>query len=159
MENNIVYDLRGNVGKHLTVYPDKVVIKSKAGIASFLVGNSTDGEKTIYFADCIGIQYKKSGLTIGYVQFETSSGMMNNRSDNYWSENSFTWEKTKLPNEKMEEVVAYCKKQMDICKSNRNAPVVQTSAADELVKFKSLLDAGVISQEEFDTKKKQLLGI
>lgn len=35
MENNIVYDLRGNVGKHLTVYPDKVVIKSKAGIASF----------------------------------------------------------------------------------------------------------------------------
>lgn len=88
------------MGKHLTVYPDKVVIKSKAGIAAFLVGNSTNGEKTIYFADCIGIQYKKSGLTIGYVQFETSSGMMNNRSDNYWSENSFTWEKTKLPNEK-----------------------------------------------------------
>lgn len=73
MENNIVHDLRGKVGKHLTVYPDKVVIRSKAGIASFLVGNSTDGEKTIYFADCIGIQYKKSGLTIGYVQFETSS--------------------------------------------------------------------------------------
>ncbi len=84
---------------------------------------------------------------------------MNNRSDNYWSENSFTWEKTKLPNEKMEEVVAYCKKQMDICKSNRNVPVVQTSAADKLVKFKSLLDAGVITQEEFDAKKKQLLGI
>ena len=59
MENNIVYDLQGTVGKHLTVYPDKVVIKSKAGIAPFLVGNSTDGEKTIYFADCIGIQQEK----------------------------------------------------------------------------------------------------
>lgn len=31
------------------------------------------------------------------------------------------------------------------------------SAADEILKFKNLLDQGVISQEEFDTKKKQLL--
>ena len=36
------------------------------------------------------------------------------------------------------------------------APV---SAADELKKFKSLLDEGVITQEEFDAKKKQLLGL
>lgn len=33
------------------------------------------------------------------------------------------------------------------------------SAADELRKFKELLDCGVITQEEFDAKKKQLLGI
>lgn len=65
MENNIVYDLRGNVGKHLTVYPDKVVIKSKAGIASFLVGNSTDGEKTIYFADCIAFNTRKADSRSG----------------------------------------------------------------------------------------------
>lgn len=31
--------------------------------------------------------------------------------------------------------------------------------ADELKKFKELLDSGVITQEEFDTKKKQLLGL
>jgi len=35
----------------------------------------------------------------------------------------------------------------------------QLSSADELVKFKSLLDSGVITQEEFDSKKKQLLGL
>lgn len=34
-----------------------------------------------------------------------------------------------------------------------------TSSADELKKFKELLDMGVISQEEFDAKKKQLLGL
>ena len=33
------------------------------------------------------------------------------------------------------------------------------SNADELKKFKDLLDAGIISQEEFDAKKKQLLGL
>ena len=33
------------------------------------------------------------------------------------------------------------------------------SAADEILKFKKLMDEGIISQEEFDAKKKQLLGI
>ena len=38
-----------------------------------------------------------------------------------------------------------------------NAPAA--SNADELKKFKELLDAGIITQEEFDAKKKQLLGL
>lgn len=33
------------------------------------------------------------------------------------------------------------------------------SSADELKKYKELLDSGVITQEEFDKKKKQLLGL
>lgn len=33
------------------------------------------------------------------------------------------------------------------------------SSADELMKYKELLDNGIISQEEFDAKKKQLLGL
>lgn len=33
------------------------------------------------------------------------------------------------------------------------------SNADELLKYKELLDTGVITQEEFDAKKKQLLGL
>lgn len=41
-----------------------------------------------------------------------------------------------------------------------NATVVQeVSAADEIKKFKGLLDDGIITQEEFDAKKKQLLGL
>ena len=37
--------------------------------------------------------------------------------------------------------------------------VQETSNADELKKYKDLLDSGVITQEEFDQKKKQLLGL
>ena len=33
------------------------------------------------------------------------------------------------------------------------------SAADEILKFKQLLDANIITQEEFEAKKKQLLGL
>ena len=45
----------------------------------------------------------------------------------------------------------------------KNAPtggiVQQASPAEELKKFKELLDLGVITQEEFDVKKKQILGL
>lgn len=34
-----------------------------------------------------------------------------------------------------------------------------SGGADEIMKFKQLLDAGAITQEEFDAKKKQLLGL
>ncbi len=34
-----------------------------------------------------------------------------------------------------------------------------TSAADEILKYKQLLDMGAITQEEYDAKKKQLLGL
>ena len=34
----------------------------------------------------------------------------------------------------------------------------QLSTADEILKFKKLLDQGILTQEEFDKKKKELLG-
>lgn len=41
-----------------------------------------------------------------------------------------------------------------------NVTVVNNASnADELKKYKDLLDSGVITQEEFDAKKKQLLGL
>ena len=40
-----------------------------------------------------------------------------------------------------------------------NMPVPQNNSIDDLKKLKDLLDAGIITQEEFDAKKKQLLGL
>lgn len=157
-----IYDLNGVRGRHLDVYDDKVVITVKAGIGSFLTGNVSDGEKTIYFVDCIGVQYKKSGFQIGYLQFETATGTMNNKNSNFFNENSFTWDTTKQSNETMEEVANYCKRRIDEIKANKNSSattILQTSPADELKKFKELLDMGIITQEEFDRKKKELLGL
>lgn len=39
------------------------------------------------------------------------------------------------------------------------SPAQHVSAADEIRKFKELLDAEIITQEEFEAKKKQLLGL
>lgn len=155
-----IYSLDGARGRHMEVYDDKVVITTKAGIGSFLTGNASDGEKTIYYVDCIGVQFKKSGLQLGYLQLETASGIMNNRGNNFFNENTFTFDGSKLPNDKMEEVADYIKKQVDLAKKQRNAPAAaEVSPAEEIKKFKELLDSGIITQEEFDAKKKQLLGL
>ena len=51
-------------------------------------------------------------------------------------------------------------RQEDAKKQIVSSPVAENvSNADELKKFKELLDSGVITQEEFDAKKKQLLGL
>lgn len=42
---------------------------------------------------------------------------------------------------------------------DKEAKVSMSNAPDDIAKFKELLDAGVITQEEFDAKKKQLLGL
>ena len=39
------------------------------------------------------------------------------------------------------------------------AAAPKSDEADQLKKYKDLLDSGVITQEEFDAKKKQLLGL
>lgn len=157
--SELIYDLEGVRGRFIKVYDDKVVLTVKAGIGSFLTGNISDGEKTIYYSDCIGVQFKKSGFQIGYLQFETAGSIMNNKASNFFNENTFTWDTTKLSNEKMEEVSEYTKSRVDYYKIAKNAPVLASSPADELKKYKELLDMDVITQEEFDAKKKQLLGL
>lgn len=58
-------------------------------------------------------------------------------------------------------VVDNIKKAIEQAKKMKQAQSMQgsISVADELKKFKELLDMGVITQEEFDAKKKQLLGL
>ena len=50
-------------------------------------------------------------------------------------------------------------KAQDISASSRNVVVQSFSPADEIIKYKELLDCEIITQEEFDAKKKQLLGL
>lgn len=57
----------------------------------------------------MGVQFKKGGLTLGYLQLETPSMQMNNKSSNMFSENTFTYESSFADdfNGFMEKVHAY----------------------------------------------------
>ena len=73
-------------------------------------------------------------------------------------ENSILFQADQLPLAR--EIVDYIENGRKQTKLPQAAPAIQqASAADELKKFKELLDMGVINQEEFDAKKKQLLGL
>ena len=88
-----LYTLHGNRGRHMFIYKDYVIIKTVTTFGSVITGNATDGEKVIFLRDCIGIQAKAPGLTIGYLQLESASGQMNNLKSGWFNENTFTYEK------------------------------------------------------------------
>jgi len=158
---DLVYKIDGVRGRHIDIYTDKVVITTKVTIGSLLTNNATDGEKTIYYSDCIGVQFKQSKFAIGYLQLETASSNGNNKHSNFFAENSFTFDTTVISNEKMTEVADYVKSRVDAVKKGGAVPVStnnnNVSVADELLKLKQLLDMGVLSQEEFDEQKNKLL--
>ncbi len=57
----------------------------------------------------------------------------------------------------IEEAIAAC--EVTPCATPTSAPTVQTAnVADELLKLKKLLDAGALTQDEFNAQKKKLLG-
>lgn len=155
-----VFELAGGVGKILEVYEDKCVIVSQKNAMSFLTGNILNGNKEFLLSDLTSVQFKPGTAFVnGFVQFEYPGAHSGQGGDNFSSENSFVFSKNKVSNEEVEKAVAYIKEGIKKAKAGAGATVVQASPAEELKKFKELLDMGVISQEEFDAKKKQILGI
>lgn len=160
----VKYCIINNLGKILDVYDNKVVFSSTKSTSTLVTGlvfgtSVTQGEKTIYYKDAIGVQYKPSSIADGYIQVETAAGGVTSSSSQYGGENSIQFS-GKDRNEEAEIIVAFIKNKIEEIK---NAPVggivQQVSPAEELKKFKELLEAGIITQEEFDVKKKELLGL
>lgn len=160
--NGALYSIRGVRGRHIDVFENKCIINTKVTIGSILTHNATDGTKTIYYADVVGVQFKEPGITIGFLQLETPGLTMNNAASNFFNENSFTFDTSVISTEKMREIAAYIEQRVYDIKhpSQQETPMApQISVADELLKFKQLLDMGALTQEEFDAKKKELLSL
>lgn len=105
--------LSGSRGREMEVYDNKVIIRTKVTAGSLITGNATDGEKTIFYKDCVGVQYKRAGVALGYIQLETPSMQMNNQQSNFFSENTFTFDQGLVPNPLASEVYAYISHRME----------------------------------------------
>ena len=142
----------------LSVYEDYCEISGKAGTL-----NRTKGTKKLYYSDLTSVQFKMPGAFFaGYIQFEYPGSDSTNKSP-YESENAVVFNK-KDNIKLMEDIYNYIENRIVEEKKAKRAPastIVQqaTSPAEELKKMKELLDMGIITQEEFDAKKKQLLGL
>ena len=160
-EEGLVYEFDGGAGDVLLVYEDRVTIRRKGVMNLVLMG--IQGDKTIYFSDITSVQYKESGLAAGYIQFTLPGGTSQRGGmlDAVQDENTVTFKEN---DEMAEEIVNYLNGALRKIKSPNTTPqtatiVNQVSVADELMKFKGLLDAGVLTQEEFDKKKSELLNL
>ena len=127
----LIYELIGVRGREMKLYDTKCVITTKKTAGSLLTGNFTDGEKTIFLCDVVGVQFKESGGLIGYLQFETPSMQMNNKSDNMFSENTFTFEhgKNGVTNALMQKVYQYVVDRVEEIKYGKIAPSAISQAA------------------------------
>lgn len=90
--SKLICSIAGSRGRSIDVYDNKCVITTDVTLGSLLTSNALDGKKTVFYIDVQGIQFKRSGLTLGYLQLETASSQMNNKASNMFSENTFTYD-------------------------------------------------------------------
>lgn len=63
----------------------------------------------------------------------------------------------KFYKQQVDSLVSFIQNIQTRAKSTNNSDIVSQSIADEILKFKNLLDIGAITQDEYEEKKKQLL--
>lgn len=126
----------------------------KRGIKGFLLGGGMlRGDKTIPYTSIVAVQLKKAGMTAGYLQLtlkggsEAKAGLMQSASD----ENSINFYRSH------NDAFAKAKQQIEERISQQSGTTA--NSLDDLEKLSNLKGKGVITQAEFDAKKKQLLGL
>ncbi len=157
------FEIKSVTGQVLRVYEDRVELTQEGVRGAVLQG--LQGVKTYYYNSISTIQFKNCGWTNGFIEFTFAGG--NDRRGGAWSgaanDNRFTFGKptigaAKKLAEEMEQVNAYLQERLKVSKQPQQV-VQQNSEADELMKFKMLAEQGVITQEEFEAKKRQILGL
>ena len=144
----------------LTLYRDRITIKRR-GIRGALGHGFFQGVKEIMLSSITAIQLKKAGiLTVGYIQFSVLGGVESRRGLNEAvdDENTVTFDS---PQTKTAEAIKNKIYELQNQAKGNNGVIQnivnQVSGADEILKYKQLLDAGVLTQEEFDRKKQEIL--
>ena len=150
MTNNYLYCLKGTNGK-IEVYNDRIIITRPR---IFLKGS-----KTIPINSIKSVQFKKGGFFVrGFIQFgilggiEARGGVI----DAGFDENTVVFSKKYNNNaNKIKEFI-----ESKIFNENTDSKKFNSekiSATDEIIKYKKLLDEGIINEDEFNMKKKELL--
>ncbi len=150
----LVLDVKGHNGQ-LEVHDDRIVIKREGMLALFTQGFK--GRKEIPFAQITAIQFKKVGMIFsGYIQFsimggvESRGGVMDATKD----ENTIMFTKAQEPEfEKAKKLIE------DEMYKSKSSQTHKVSELDELEKLADLKKKGIITEKEFQAKKKKILDL
>lgn len=151
--------LIGQMNRVLLVKDDIIKFVDLGGLFS-----SMKKEKFLSVADVTSVEVKKPDLYPGYIQFQISGQTAPNiagRGARYVSvvsaatdENSVTF-----VGDNNYQIALAMQRHIQAFNTTSKLPVTVSavSVADEILKYKALLDGGIITQEEFDAQKKTLL--
>lgn len=140
------------------ILTDTGVIIKRGAKGFFFGGGMLRGDKTIPYSSIVAVQLKKAGMTAGYIQLtlkggsEAKSGLFQSTTD----ENSINFHSGF--GGKNNELFSEAKKMIEERINAVNSPA-KNSGLDDLEKLAALKEKGIISEEEFQAKKKQLLGL
>lgn len=150
----IIMEAKGHNGQ-LEVHDDRIVIK-REGLMGLLT-QGFKGNKEIPISQITAIQFKKTGTIFsGYIQFSIMGGVESRGGvfDATKDENTIMFIKKQEPDfEKAKQMI---EEKMYKSKATMTNP---TSGLDELEKLADLKKKGIITKEEFEAKKKMILGL
>lgn len=146
-------------GVTLSVYEDCVSLTPKGFLG--LATKGMAGERKIFYKDISSIQFRPSTKMLsGFIEFYFIGHNTQKQGGGLFvgtnNDNRFTFYNKFLPD--MIKINEYIQAKINNSSTNNSisAPV---SNVDELKKYKQLLDDGIITQADYDAKKKQLLGL
>lgn len=143
------------VDGELTVYENKIVI-SRSGLLARTIGNKSIPIDSVRYVTLREWTIWKRG-EIGF-GLDAAPTNVNPFETNKNRENCILF--TKAYNEIAKSIAKYIEHRISEIKKTVSLEQEQDKdAADEILKYKNLLDMGAITQSEFESKKKQLLGL
>ena len=155
--NRAVYIYNGH-NADLYVYPTRIVISGKGY-------NHSMGEKSIPMHAISAVQMKASTpMVYGCIEFNVVGEVASSAAGigagirGRISENTVVFASGK-DDAKVRKIKEYIESIIYSQKAGNQTIIQQTSDADELKKCKELLDMNIITQEEFEAKKRLLLGL
>lgn len=159
----ILLELKGAFKEYLICTEKMVYIVKKGFMTGHTFGN---GAFHLPYSSITNAEVDMR-LTTGY--FELSGAGLENKHLSYWSNdkkdsaqqqpNVISLASRANANDFREAAQFIMQRKAELEEAEKPVVTQPVSAADEILKFKNLLDQGIISQEEFDAKKKQLLGL
>lgn len=155
------FKLKGHWGS-MSVYENKVVLQGAPGLAAAMWGVN-QAQKTFTYDSISSIEFSGPSIGEGEIRFniDGSRGITNTKFLNnipFVSNNDNTFKYLEKDYLEASKAKIYIEEQMIKSKDRQPQTVVnELSTADELRKFKQLLDEGIISSDEFEKKKRDLL--
>ncbi len=115
--------------------------------------------QTVYYDDIADVVVAHGGIMQGRFSIEKKGQQGADSGGVQFGSKPYMVGLTKKHNNVADELREYILNKVKSSKSSGTSQVSGASVADELKKFSDLKDQGILSEEEFDAKKKELLGL